>query len=405
MRRCLSIALVIVGAGSGYFTGRSGGSARDSGRSPVPAPRTARSQVGNDKLKEPPARTLARLAEGMKHSAGLPDGVADGLLRLSGEELRDRLVALAGIEVAGATYLAPAVKRQAALEALADELFLREGEAALVWAESTGASELTLALLIAAGGEDPHLVKAWMPRLAPGWDPNPPPGWRVLARVFDSAAARGSGALLEAERIFAGDASTTPAGYPEDFDFAGYLAATQSETGRKSAVKAWAAREPEAVSGKLAEWIDSAGFHARDGVAAAALEGVASTHADAEVVAWLDLGLADVPEGKRNDFLRNLVAHDTRKELAVALTAGLSKAGDRAAVAASGLVLCWNGGAEDYLRALHDAMEREKAVTLWWPTVPEGMREANRTAMGRALTLMDLPPAERAALMAAIRAE
>lgn len=350
---------------------------------------------------ESPSRTLAGLAEQMERSGGLPDGVADGLLRLSSEALRERLVALAATQVAGAAYLAPAAKQRAILDALSGELYHREGEAALVWAASTDDPELTLALLVAAAGEDPHLVKAWMPRLAPEWDPDKQQGWRVMARVFESAATRGSEALLEAERIFTGSAPNTPAGYSEDFDFASYLAATDSETGRKFAVKAWATRDPEAVSGKLAEWVDSDGFRARHGVAAAALEGVASTRGDAEVVSWLDRGLADVPEGKRDEFLLELVTHDTRRELAVALATGLSSAGERMAVAAGGLRFCRNGGAEDYLDALRPA-ERQGSVALWWRSVPQGMRESNRSMMETALDRMDLPPAERESLMAAM---
>jgi hypothetical protein len=397
------LLIAAAGASVGFFLGRSGEATLQPG--PPTAPKTTKARPAGSSKEPSDARTLAGLIDAMRKARGLPDGMADAAARLSGEALRGQLLKLAAMEIPGAGSSAPAAKWRAALDALADELFLREGEEAIVWAESTGDPDLTVALLRAAGSVDPHLVKRWMPRLAPTWEPNT--GWRVFTRVFEAAAQRGAEATLEAERLFPDAVPTTPLGYPAEFDFAGYLAKTESRDGRANAIRAMATRDPEAAAGMLLERVKSVGgwMESRDGSASCALDGVAASGSDSAVVAWVESLAESLPADQRGPLLTQLIGPETRRELAKTLVSGLSTAEARMAVVAGGLRASWQGGMEEFIGALPNPEERREAVALWWRQVPGGMREPNRSVMARAIDAMDLPAAEKAALKAEMRGE
>jgi len=398
MKTSHSIAVVLAGAVAGFLFSRFG----DVGAAPsseAAVMHTTKARPTMAKEKAPPPRTLAGLVESMRKAGGLPEGVVDDVARLPSDTLRERLVSLAAVEVPGGTFLTPAEKWYAGLDALAEELFHREGEASILWAESTGDPDLTAALLRAAA-DDPSLVKKWMLKLALTWDPDRQEGWRVFRRVAEIATSRGSDSLLEAEALFPQSMPDLPAGYPADFDFAGYLAKTQSDKGRANAVKAWAVRDPHPVAALLVEKAKSGGFDVREVVASAAMEGVAMAGDDASVVKWLEGWTAELPEGTRKDLLSNLVRNETRQDLAVALVAGLSSPEDRMAVAASGLRFSWNEGMDAYVRALPDATERQGALGRWWQGLPAGMRASQRAKMEQTLDQLDLPPAEKGTLRA-----
>ncbi|RYD62187.1 MAG: hypothetical protein EOP83_15235 [Verrucomicrobiaceae bacterium] len=395
MKTSHSIAVVLAGAVAGFLVSRSGDVAAAQGPEATVTHR-AKVRPVTTREKAPPPRTLAGLSESIRRSGGLPEGVVEDLERLPSETLRERLVALAAISVPGSVYLTPSQKWYAGLDALAGELFHREGEASLIWAESTGDPDLTAALLRAAA-DDPALVKKWMSKLSPAWDPDRLEYWRVYSRVADIATSRGSEALLEAEALFPQSMPETALKYPEDFDFAGYVAKTQWDKGRSLAVKAWASRDPDAVAALL----KSGSVNIRDGIASSAMDGVAIAADDASVVKWLGEWTSALGKDTREDVLGNLLRQETRQGLGVALVAGLSTPEDRIAVAASGLRHNWSGDSvAPYLEALPNAAERQGAVAQWWNNVPTGMRAGQRTMMEKTFDQMNLPPAEEEQLRA-----
>ncbi|HEY1120990.1 MAG TPA: hypothetical protein VGE67_05300, partial [Haloferula sp.] len=312
MKTTHSIAVVLAGAVAGFLFGRSGEVAA-APSSEATVTHTTKARSATTKEKAPPPRTLAGLAESIRRSGGLPEGVVDDVERLPSDTLRERIVALAAIQVPGSTFLTPSEKWYAGLDALARELFHREGEASLTWAESTGDPDLTAALLRAAA-EDPALVKKWMAKFSPAWDPDRQEYWRVYSRLADIATSRGSEALLEVEALFPQSMAETALKYPEDFDFAGYIAKTQWDKGRSLAVKAWASRDPDAVAALL----KSGSVSIQDGFASLAMDGVAMAGDDASVVKWLDGWASALSEDTRKDVLGDLLRQETRQGLGVA---------------------------------------------------------------------------------------
>jgi hypothetical protein len=393
------VLIALAGAIVGFFSARSGEVGPH--REKVTAPRAIKTKAAVPKEAAGTPRTLAGLADSMRKSGGLPDGVLEDLGRLSSEELREQLMVMAAMEVPGASHLAPAVKWRAALDALAAELFHREGEAAIIWAESTGDINLGVAFLSVAASKDPQLVKQWMPKFSLKWDYQRQAVWRIFSRLFDSAASRGSDALLEVETLFPSSTPESSICYASDFDFAGYVEKTQDDTGRRLAMRTWAARDPDGVSAMLAARARTAGPHPLGGVANAAMEGVALAGDDASVLRWLEGWTAGLSESTRQDVLAGLVGPGTRKNLSVTLVAGLSSTMNRTAVAASALRLGWNGDSvAPYLRALPSSAERQGAVALWWSRVLPGMRDSQRTMMEKTVDQIDLSPAEAQAIKA-----
>jgi hypothetical protein len=402
MKISLSILIALAGAILGFFSARSGEVVPH--REEVTAPRAIKTKTKAAVPKEAAGtpRTLAGLADTMRRSGGLPDGVLEDLGRMSSEALREQLLAMAAMEVPTPSYLAPAVKWRAALEALAAELFHREGEAAIIWAESTGDINLGVAFLSVAASKDPQLVKQWMPKFSLKWDYQRQAVWRIFSRLFDSAASRGSDALLEVETLFPSSTPESSICYAPDFDFAGYVEKTQDDTGRRLAMRNWAARDPDGVSAMLAARARTAGPYPLEGVASGAMEGVALAGDDASVVRWLESWTAGLSEGARQNVLVGLLGQGgTRQNLNLTLVTGLSSAMDRTAVAASAFRLGWNGGSvAPYLRALPSSAERQGAVALWWSHLSPGMRDSQRTMMEKTVDQIDLPPAEAEAIKA-----
>jgi hypothetical protein len=338
-------------------------------------------------------RTYAALIRQLAHAKGLPAAALRSIESASIQDLREILLEIAVTE--GHPDRPEPEQQLAALMVAAAELFRREGVKALEWAAEAENLDLSLALMTAAAGQDPALMKEWFGKLGPHWEP----GFSsLLIATAEREAALGSAEdLLAVEALFPGSLGSDFRGFAEGFDFLAYLKATRSPHAGEKAYGFWAARDPEAATQAVREVLGVAPETGIGGVVVHAMDGRAKLTGEAEAAGWIGGVVADLSGRTRELAIRGLARHSQSPDL----IRQLASDGDRATFAATCLQANYHSleSAMPVLKTLPSQAVQAMAVGRW----VDEIRDIEATVLDDVMEGLDLPADQREALRARLR--
>ena len=201
--------------------------------------------------------------------------------------------------------------RYGILQALARELYRREGAEAVRWADGAHNDLLFLCVLAAMGREDLTAAKSWFPAYKEkGQSPTNP----VFHAALQGAAMRGADELLKLENTEYSESGATH--FADDFDFRTYVAGAKSMAGLDEAIRYWAALDPDAVAKALREKIGVRNGYWR-GVYAKAYQARASMAGEAEAARWIWPVLGELSAREKIEVYPGVLSDDTASNLAL----------------------------------------------------------------------------------------
>lgn len=264
----------------------------------------------------------------------LPQDARQSIERMSEEELHDLLTAPwpDGVQPADQT-------RQSVIQIALGELFRRDAEGSLQWAEGLGkdGSALMRQLVRIAVMEDPRLAKPWVEKLT---DDQPFESWHTqMARLaVEGAVSRGADAVLEAEEIFGDDVpgfAATMDEFDPHFDFAKLVANSRQSEFRSQVLKVWASLDREAAFTGVTANLDPEN-HKAIALPGVVYTGVATTSGETGAAEWIAGKLADLPPDVRKQIIGSLSFSEPPSEARVeALMNALPSQQDRIGFIAS----------------------------------------------------------------------
>jgi hypothetical protein len=337
----------------------------------------------------------------------LPGGVdaREQLERMDNTALRNLMAELSTFAGPGETY-----PMDSLLAAVALELFRREGEKALQWANAPdpadGRGKILLAMITAAATDDPALAKPWFDRYLLEFGKSR--SISITGAAIRGATARGAADLVKLREIFGEDLQTQiPYGpLPDDFDFGLFVKNfSAGEPESRTTMQQWAAKDPDAAWAAVKELsatdADRAAMYA-----GAVFTGKAVGGNEKAAIRWLMPKLDELPQESRKHALSDLFADNWGSRVVVAdIMAEIPREEDRIAVADGVLSPGGNGAvATAALRALgsEDAQARTllKSVGHW-----DDSARSTREFIHYYSSLMDelkLSPASREKINAAL---
>ncbi|GAA5125791.1 hypothetical protein JIN84_14665 [Luteolibacter yonseiensis] len=208
------------------------------------------------------------------------------------------------------------------LSKAADELFRREGENALRWADAldvAGGRETILHSLIgSAARNDPALAKSWYDHYRLEFAKSSSSS--ILAAAIRGATARGVEDMIELKKIFGNDLLFgMPIGpLPDDFDYRLFINNfSAGEPDSRTTVQYWAAKDPEAAWAGVRELAQTEGQQAAMYMGAL-FAGKAVGGKEKEAIRWLLPKLAEFSQDDRNRALDDLFNDSWGPRMAIA---------------------------------------------------------------------------------------
>ncbi|WP_035601809.1 hypothetical protein [Haloferula sp. BvORR071] len=229
--------------------------------------------------------------------------------------------------------------REPLRDAAVGELYHRDAEGSLKWAEALGAegSILLEQLLRTAAKEEPTFAKTWIDRLRPSKGEQ----WakQFCATAWQGSTARSAADMLEVEKLYEGQLgsfSFRPEEIADNFDFRRYLKETASPISLSEIAKFWAARDPDAAFqgvGERATAQDGSGT-----LFGAILQGMAAMKGDAAAAQWIAGKVDTLPGDRRAEAIGWLLpsGNGTGERVATLMEA-LRRDQDRIALAKSAI--------------------------------------------------------------------
>ncbi len=338
MKNSLSVIVAIVGGLiAGAFIGQRFAATHRESRLVEPR--------GNDRVSEPARRTIAAAAV-EKHdlrslqrwhlqqqSGGLE--ICGQIERMDSAAIRDLMTSLIA-----ATRQPDPPDVSAILEAAARELFHREGDKAIDWANSldpaAGRAVLLEQMIRTAAGPSPEIALPWIGRYHKEFG-------KGLSNEFGRAAivgatARGAEDLIRLKELY-GDGlrgCEFPSGpFADGFDFHLLVTKLPRASGIQEAIQSWAARDKDAAWSGIKENM------AADGRIAvyqfgAVFSGVAIAEGDRQAARWAASKLDELPPELRDRAVSSMLEHELGQSAAYeSVMAELPRESDRVALAAS----------------------------------------------------------------------
>lgn len=234
--------------------------------------------------------TLARL----ERSGDLPESAVKAMESADNHTLHEWMLSLANEKIDGRNFGASR-RRYRILSAISSELFQREGEQAIRWADETENDLLLTCILSELARRDLATAKSWFPKVLENRQiiVNP-----FFDAALDGAVIRGADETLKMEQ--AESTGYIAYRFPPDFDFATYIANTTSLRGMEDGVRYWSAKDPDTVEKALRE-----GLRGKTGevnrMFSQAYQGRAAMVGETEAARWIWPVLRALPPGEKAD--------------------------------------------------------------------------------------------------------
>lgn len=224
------------------------------------------------------------------------------------------------------------------LKAAAEELFQRDGEKALEWADSldaeSGRRVILERFITAAVESSPAIAKSWIGRYEGefGTDPFSP----LPSAARTGATGRGAADLLQLSKILGNNQSTEPMGrLPDDFDF--HLLISQSENlgPLGAAMEYWTAKDRESAWAGVREVMDKDATKGVD-FFGSVFTGIVATEGEKKAARWISTKLDELPPDLRERAVSSLLTNQPTQNAAYStIMAEFPHDADRVALAAS----------------------------------------------------------------------
>lgn len=289
-------------------------------------------ESGTDKKK----RTFKALLKSRKANAGFPESRRE-MERLSISELKS-LILDCGVNEG--KYGEETRAGWSIFNAASEELYRREGEDALKWADGLEAEDRKLVLtwvLRQAAFENPELAKPWIERFRTEFGAGAITAFAHPA--IQGATGRGAEELIQLKESYGDllDGAGFPQGtYADDFDFHRFV--TSGMTSGMEAMEPfqyWSAKDKEAAWEGFKEVLekDRSIFASYFG---SVFTGVAAVEGEAKAAEWMMSKLDEIPADARKSALSSLQQGGTLTSQGVeSVMAALPNAADRATFAGS----------------------------------------------------------------------
>lgn len=226
------------------------------------------------------------------------------------------------------------------LAAAAGELFRREGEEALEWANrldpSAGRTLLIDQMIRAAAGQSPEIALPWIGRYHQEFG-------KGLSNEFGRAAiigatARGAEDLLRLKELYGDElrGCQFPIGpYPDGFDFHLLVAKLPFSSDLRPTLACWTARDRDAAWAGIKEVIER-DRNLAAGYFGSLFTGIAATEGDRKAARWVAAKLDEVPPDLRERAIASILTDQLLENASYeSVMAGLPRESDRVALAGS----------------------------------------------------------------------
>lgn len=375
MNRLTSTLVAVAGVATGFLTATGGSGLGAEGAGDVRSRATrgtagengAGARGGANARDDEEEHSLAALEQRLKRKAPGPDYRAH-TERLPTPELRDLLVELQALQSASAGVTP--FYAFAAIRAAAQELYQREGLAAVEWADSLPRKSGQMVwreLILVAVVNDPKAAKPWVDKYQKEQEgsmagvSNP-----FIKEAIRAASSQGVEALLRLKEIYGADAMGRTAlaegQLPADFDFKRLLEEFRGSHGLGEPVHLWAARDPDTAWKALTE-LDTGDGEVLFRYSASIFDGMSQTAGEEAATRWLVPRLDALPGEFREKAIFSLLnSHDMRYQVVDSVMAGLPRDSDRVTLA-MGMVTPFAGDAPlEILQGLDSAPLRMEAL-------------------------------------------
>ncbi|RYD20589.1 MAG: hypothetical protein EOP88_14520 [Verrucomicrobiaceae bacterium] len=273
---------------------------------------------------------LSKLEQVLKQKGPGPNYRAH-MERLTTEELRGLLRELSLTQLEQ-VHRNPYANNPPALGEAAEELYRREGLAALQWATGDGfipdspQGDLLRVLLLVAVAEDPAGAKPWVDAYQKALEGSMAGAWNpFIEQAIRAASSQGVDALLRLKEIYGvdvlGKADLTTGQLPADFDFKRLLQEFPQSHGLNATVRLWAAKDPEGAWKALRE-MDAENKWTTSRYATSLFTGMSQTMGEEAATKWLASRLDEVSGPYRDRLLFSLL-NDQRMNYQVAEQASI----------------------------------------------------------------------------------
>lgn len=307
----------------------------------------------SDKLEPRGFRnTLARL----ERSGGLPESAFGAMESADNHTLRNWMLSLAGEKIDARNFGANR-RRYRMLAALSAELFRREGDESVRWAEGTGDELLMLCVLSEMARVDFPAAESWISGYLKKYQS---PTNQIFDAALQGAASRSAIELLALEKAGYTDSRTLD--YADDFDFHAYLANTTSHFDLVSAIRYWSAKDPDAVEKALLDGLRGRG----DGeytIFSEAYQGRAAMAGETEAARWIWPVLRKLTSAESAKVYPRMWSTDADRNLA--LWENASDDSERAALLSFSFHDFQNEAAVEWLNRLGSEQLRADTIARW----------------------------------------
>ena len=219
----------------------------------------------------------------------VPEDAQRTMERMDAAELKELLLSL---REGGRDSQGERMMQESLRIAAARELYERDTEGGLKWAAEMGTkgNELFDLLIRLGAKKEPLYIRTWIERererRGDDW------AKQIASSAWNGGPAHGAETMLEVEKAYEGmlgGFGFTPEPFAEDFDFARYFKDSKPGQTERTAVVAWAARDPDAALAMI-QGRENAGY-----LFGAAFEGISAMKGDAEAATWVAGKLDSLP--------------------------------------------------------------------------------------------------------------
>lgn len=266
------------------------------------------------------------------------ESAEEAAARMSKEELREFLLVVPDFDWRSITKQKFLLYR--AGNAVAAELFRREGGAALDWAFATGKEGACAALLLAVYTADPKAAGKYTVTFFTTFESDL--SWSFVSAGVNAAAMRGVDDLIEVQKLWEGSGGTDSiSAFAPGFDFAAFFAKCEPGRVPSAPLIAWVGQDPEAAGVALARGLREG--QEWDNVLDEALQSRALMVGETEAARWL-APIIDAASGDVRSMAISSLSNDITPSRAMALVAELPTDRDRIDLFLGGCYRDFDGG-------------------------------------------------------------
>lgn len=319
---CIAIVLLVGGTLLGRVWTARGPSAADIVDRPTPPARTTRAEAA-------PPSASRKDGDGLRSALERLDAAA---LRTLVLEQHAAIASVSGKELETARKL---------LDSALEELWRRQGTAALEWAASLEGKEkrgaLSRDLLENGLQDDPAAAMEWMEKFHAEFGKSETNN-KFLSIALSGAAGRDADELIRVFGMFSGNNLVNPlfsARYAEGFDFAKLYAALHEKTDLSGAVAQWALLDRDAAWTAVSAYSPPGPQHPYGDPFSSLMNTVIAGEGEAAGVGWIMERLAELSPEERGNRLKGLDRGGMLSPEGVAIIAAALPQDERAAYAAA----------------------------------------------------------------------